>query len=151
METIPVQISEKICLTFMPNPSKNPTIKLTHAVMIFLQKSITFCRAAWICEKNPEKSPRKSAVNACTILVTKSITFLIAEITGAAAEIMPFTIDPIYVSKNSNTGCRALSKFENACFTCSISGLTLTHISEKACLTFAIALSTFSRNSSFVL
>ena len=42
IETIPFQISEKICLISTPKPSKNPITKSTIAVTIFFTKSITF-------------------------------------------------------------------------------------------------------------
>ena len=45
------------------------------------------------------------------IFVTKSTTFVIAEMIGAAAFMIPFTIAPIYVKINSNIGCRAVISF----------------------------------------
>ena len=84
-------------------------------------------------------------------LVTKSITFFTAAMTGSAAEIIPFTRALIYVIRYSNTGCRAFNILKKASLTCCRIGFILVHISEKAFLIFASALSTFSRNSSFVL
>ncbi len=64
IDTIPAQMSEKIPLISIPNPSKNPVRNFPIAWIIFLTKSIAFCKASLICEKNPSKSPFKSAVNA---------------------------------------------------------------------------------------
>ena len=61
--------------------------------------------------KNPSKSPDSNANTAETMFVTNSTTFVIAEIIGAAAFMIPFTIAMIRVRINSNIGFRAVISF----------------------------------------